>query len=406
MHFLKSSFLFLLPLVAASPLPQEDSDIVPGKYIVTLKDGVTQADIESHKSWVSSIHSSNLAAAAAAGHTGLESDGIRKVFQIHDFKAYSGSFDAKTAEDIRRNPLVKSVSPDRKVYLASPVQQNDAGWNLGHMSSKGRQSWTYKYDSSAGEGVWAYVLDSGINVNHIDFEGRAILGYNALKTIPHADNLGHGTYVAGVIASKTYGVAKKATVVSAKAFDTGSTTYDFIFDAFNWIVKNITDSSRQKKAVINMSITSAKYQEFDDAVEAAIKSGITVVVAAGNNGKDAMNNTPASAPNAITVGAFRFDNTRSYFSNYGKVVDLFAPGERILSTWKGANNNGTNKADGTSVAAPHVAGLVAYLMAREDFATPADVTKKVLGLAIPNLVKNPGTGSPNLLAYNGINEEK
>ncbi|KAI2181683.1 hypothetical protein LOZ21_005328 [Ophidiomyces ophidiicola] len=386
MHFLKSSFLFLLPLVAASPLPQEDSDIVPGKYIVTLKDGVTQADIESHKSWVSSIHSSNLAAAAAAGRTGLESDGIRKVFQIHDFKAYSGSFDAKTAEDIRRNPLVKSVSPDRKVYLASPVQQNDAGWNLGHMSSKGRQSWTYKYDSSAGEGVWAYVLDSGINVNHIDFEGRAILG--------------------GCHRLKTYGVAKKATVVSAKAFDTGSTTYDFIFDAFNWIVKNITDSSRQKKAVINMSITSAKYQEFDDAVEAAIKSGITVVVAAGNNGKDAMNNTPASAPNAITVGAFRFDNTRSYFSNYGKVVDLFAPGERILSTWKGANNNGTNKADGTSVAAPHVAGLVAYLMAREDFATPADVTKKVLGLAIPNLVKNPGTGSPNLLAYNGINEEK
>ncbi|KMU89952.1 oryzin [Coccidioides immitis H538.4] len=361
----------------------------PGRYIVTLKDGITQEDIEYHKSWVTSVHRSNLAAATAAGRPRLETEGIRKFFQIHKMNAYSGAFDDQTAEDIRRNPYVKSVTPDRKVYLADTVVQENAGYNLGHM-----------YDSTAGEGIWAYVLDT-----------------ECLNT----DNFGHGSFTAGIIAAKTYGVAKKATVISAKAFDTGSSTYDYIFDAYNWVVKNITDSGRQKKSVVNMSISSAKYQPFDDAVDNAFEAGITTVVAAGNDGvsalteevndfsinmlmqRDASNNTPASAANAITVASIRFDNGRSLFSNYGSVVDIFAPGERIVSCWIGGNN-ATRKADGTSVSSPHVAGLVAYLMAIEDLPDPAAVTKRVLDLSIPDLVRDPGEGSPNRIAYNGIQE--
>ncbi|EAS32965.3 subtilisin-like protease [Coccidioides immitis RS] len=421
MKLLKSSLLLLLPFVTASPIPSEDKDIIPGRYIVTLKDGITQEDIEYHKSWVTSVHRSNLAAATAAGRPRLETEGIRKFFQIHKMNAYSGAFDDQTAEDIRRNPYVKSVTPDRKVYLADTVVQENAGYNLGHMSSKGRHSFTYRYDSTAGEGIWAYVLDTGINVDHIEFEGRADSGYNAIKNVSNTDNFGHGSFTAGIIAAKTYGVAKKATVISAKAFDTGSSTYDYIFDAYNWVVKNITDSGRQKKSVVNMSISSAKYQPFDDAVDNAFEAGITTVVAAGNDGvsalteevndfsinmlmqRDASNNTPASAANAITVASIRFDNGRSLFSNYGSVVDIFAPGERIVSCWIGGND-ATRKADGTSVSSPHVAGLVAYLMAIEDLPDPAAVTKRVLDLSIPDLVRDPGEGSPNRIAYNGIQE--
>ncbi|EEP78436.1 hypothetical protein UREG_03282 [Uncinocarpus reesii 1704] len=389
MQLLRSSLLLLLPFVVANPIPQEDSDIIPGQYIITLKDGLSQADVESHKTWVSSVHRSNL---AATGRQGIQSGGIAKAFQIHDLNVYSGNFDEQTAEDIRRSPYVKSVTPDRKVYLAETVTQEDAIWNLGHMSSKGQPSTTYKYDSAAGEGVWAYVLDTGIHISHEEFEGRAILGYNAVKNTPHEDRNGH--------------VAKKATVVSAKAFDTGSSSYTYIFDAYNWIVKNITESRRQTKSVVNMSISSAKYQPFDDAVERAYRAGVVTVAAAGNDGRDASRNTPASARNAITVGAFRADNTRSTFSNYGRVVDIFAPGELIKSSWPSPTNNLTNIASGTSAAAPHVVGLVAYLMSLETFTSPAAVARRVIQLAIPNLVKNPGTGSPNRLAYNGIQERR
>lgn len=246
--------LLLLPFVAGDLAPQPEpllagpSDVVPGQYIVTLKEGLTSAQIRDHKKWVSSVHRANLES-FAAGASGVETEGIMKHFHIHDLNMYSGGFDEKTVEDLSRNPYVsckthihstaiwqysltrrkvKSVHPDQHVYLAKTVTQRQARWGLGYMSSKGKPVplhstlVDYSYDDKAGEGVWAYVLDTGINVNHVEFEGRAILGHNAIPNKPHTDEFGHGTYVAGIIAGKTYGVAKKANVVSAKAFDTGS----------------------------------------------------------------------------------------------------------------------------------------------------------------------------------------
>ncbi|EGE09552.1 subtilisin-like protease SUB2, partial [Trichophyton equinum CBS 127.97] len=360
--------LLLLPFVAGDLAPQPEpllagpSDVVPGQYIVTLKEGLTSAQIRT-----------------TTGASGVETEGIMKHFHIHDLNMYSGGFDEKTVEDLSRNPYVKSVHPDQHVYLAKTVTQRQARWGLGYMSSKGKPVplhstlVDYSYDDKAGEGVWAYVLDTGINVNHVEFEGRAILGHNAIPNKPHTDEFGHGTYVAGIIAGKTYGVAKKANVVSAKAFDTGSSTYNYILETYDWIVRNITDSNRKNKAVINLSISGAKYQPFDDAVEKAFKAGIATVVAAGNDGKDAKNNTPASSPNAITVGAVRWENTRPSFSNYGKIVDIWAPGELIKSCWKGGNN-ATSTQSGTSAASPHVAGLVAYLLSTENLPSPSAVT--------------------------------
>nr|ACL37327.1 subtilisin-like protease 2 [Trichophyton tonsurans] len=407
--------LLLLPFVAGDLAPQPEpllagpSDVVPGQYIVTLKEGLTSAQIRDHKKWVSSVHRANLEG-FAAGASGVETEGIMKHFHIHDLNMYSGGFDEKTVEDLSRNPYVKSVHPDQHVYLAKTVTQRQARWGLGYMSSKGKPVplhstlVDYSYDDKAGEGVWAYVLDTGINVNHVEFEGRAILGHNAIPNKPHTDEFGHGTYVAGIIAGKTYGVAKKANVVSAKAFDTGSSTYNYILETYDWIVRNITDSNRKNKAVINFSISGAKYQPFDDAVEKAFKAGIATVVAAGNDGKDAKNNTPASSPNAITVGAVRWENTRPSFSNYGKIVDIWAPGELIKSCWKGGNN-ATSTQSGTSAASPHVAGLVAYLMSTENLPSPSAVTARVLNLTIPNLVKD-AKDSPNRVVYNGIQERK
>ncbi|KAJ9064662.1 hypothetical protein DSO57_1028023 [Entomophthora muscae] len=150
-----------------------------------------------------------------------------------------------------------------------------------------------------------------------------------------------------------------------------------------------------------MSLSGGIGKSLNRAVEAAVEKGITVVVAAGNENQNACRTSPSSVPEAITVGATDRNDRRADFSNYGQCVDLFAPGVDIISTW---NDGETESLSGTSMAAPHVAGLIAVFLS-ESPATPKEVSKKLVKLALPEMVHNPRTGSPNLLANNGVNQE-
>lgn len=138
----------------------------------------------------------------------------------------------------------------------------------------------------------------------------------------------------------------------------------------------------------------------NSAVRSAVNAGVTVVVAAGNEAQNAANDSPASEPLAITVGASDTTDTRASFSNFGAVVDIFAPGVGVLSAWIGSTT-ATNTISGTSMATPHVAGLAAYLIALEGLASPAAVVARISALATNNVLLSPGTGSPNKIAYNG-----
>lgn len=154
--------------------------------------------------------------------------------------------------------------------------------------------------------------------------------------------------------------------------------------------------------LINKTQTGGGFSSaFNAAVAAAYEAGITTVVAAGNNGVDAKNYSPASAPEAITVGAFGIDNAKPSWSNYGTIVDIFAPGVDTLSAWIGSDT-ATNVISGTSMATPHVSGLVLYLKTvLGGLEAPADVAAKLTELATADILSGLGTGSPNLKAYNG-----
>jgi oryzin len=149
-----------------------------------------------------------------------------------------------------------------------------------------------------------------------------------------------------------------------------------------------------------MSLGGPKSDAFNNAIEAAYQSGVLTVVAAGNSYDDARYYSPASAENAVTVGAVDVTNTKPAFSNSGPVVDVFAPGVDVLSTWIGGPD-ATETISGTSMACPHVAGLSLYLRALEGLVSPAEVTNRIKELATPGVVLSPGSGSPNFLAYNG-----
>ncbi|KAL2675714.1 hypothetical protein Neosp_011904 [[Neocosmospora] mangrovei] len=389
--------LALLPAVFAAPNPRsKDPDVVEGKYIITLKPKIVEVQIEHHLSWVEDTHKRSL-------HR-RDENGVEKIWS-DNFKGYSGEFDKETIKEIKASDDVIAVEPVRKFELYQQViTQSPAPWGLGSISHRTPNWHEYRYDNSSGNGTWAYVLDTGVNCNHTQFEGRAHLGYNALPHTEFIDANGHGTHCAGTIASREFGVAKNASVIAVKVFhDSGSTT-DVILDGFEWAVTNITNTpGRAQNSVVSMSLGGGRSPAFNAAIENAYRAGILTVVAAGNEEKDARDVSPASAPNAITVAAVDRNNVRASWSNYGAVVDIFAAGVDVVSTWIGTDT-AVETISGTSMACPHVAGLALYLMALEKLPTPADVTKRIKSLGTKNVVANRGTGSPNLLAFNGVPE--
>ena len=136
------------------------------------------------------------------------------------------------------------------------------------------------------------------------------------------------------------------------------------------------------------------------AVNNAVAAGVAIVVAGGNSDSDACSTSPASATSAITVGATGTHDSRAFFSNYGECIDIFAPGKSIVSA-KTNTITGSLSLSGTSMGAPHVAGVAALLLQEDPSLTPIGLLTKMLASATANVVTNPGTGSPNLLLYTG-----
>ncbi|KAL6866366.1 hypothetical protein ACO1O0_002474 [Amphichorda felina] len=395
-----------IPAAFAAPAPADKRvkpEVIPNKYIVTLKEDV--ADFKSHVAWVGDVHKRSLSR--------RDTSGIEKEFHIKNFNAYVGEFDEATIEEIKNSPDVYDVEADQVWHLfdevheeprddefstAALVTQTGAPWGLGTVSHRTPGSTSYIYDSSAGSGTYAYIVDTGILSTHNEFVGRASTGYNAVGG-SDADANGHGTHVAGTIGGTTYGVAKKTTIIAVKVFQGSSSSTSIILDGFNWAVNDIIAKGRTNTAAISMSLGGGYSSAFNTAVNNAYSSGVLSVVAAGNDNANAANYSPASAANAITVGSIDSAWARSSFSNYGAIVDIFAPGSSILSSWIGSNS-ATNTISGTSMATPHVTGLVLYLRSLEGLTT-ANAAARLNALATTGKVTNPGTGSPNRIIYNG-----
>ncbi|KAJ6785330.1 hypothetical protein PWT90_02597 [Aphanocladium album] len=384
--------LFLAAVGAAAPTASS------GKYIVTLKEGTAASAVQSHIQWVEGVH------ARSIGRRDQNLAGLEKTYEIGNFNGYAGNFDAATIEEIRNNPEVAYVEPDQKWTLFDLTTQSGVPHGLATISHRSSGSSSYVYDDSAGEGAYAYVVDSGVNIDHVEFEGRASRGYNAAGG-QDVDSLGHGTHVSGTIASRAYGVAKKAKIISVKVFEGRTADTSVILDGYQWAVKDIVNKGRQSRAVINMSLGGPVSQAFDSAVENAYRSGVLSVVAAGNENQDCSNVSPARAANAITVAAVNSNWNRWYWnsrqgSNYGAPVDIYGPGEDVLSTWIGSNT-ATNTITGTSMATPHIAGLAIYLAVLENLNTPSEITARIKQLGTKNKVIGNKSNTVNLLSYNG-----
>jgi subtilisin family serine protease len=249
---------------------------------------------------------------------------------------------------------VLSVSEDA-VVEADTVQTNPP-WGLDITDGKDDNRFTYTY---TGQGVDVYVLDTGIQANHPDLEGRVDSCVSYTNEACGSDLNGHGTHVAGTVGSKTYGVAKKVSLHDVKVLDRrGSGSFSGVIAGIDYVAQiKKTDPSR--KTVLNMSLGGGRSTALNNAVNSAATSGVVVVVAAGNSNRNACNYSPASASGALVVGSIERNNRRSSWSNWGSCVDIFAAGSGILSL---SRTGGVTTKSGTSMAAPHVAGVAALYL--------------------------------------------
>jgi subtilisin family serine protease len=320
----------------------------------------------------------------------------------HLMNGFAGAIPDVTAKALSLDPRVLRISVQRH-YHALATTQTGATWGLDRIDQRARPvdgNYTYDFD---GTGVTAYVIDTGIRFDHGEFEGRAVPGFDAFAADPtdplligdmNNDCQGHGTHVAGTVGGRTYGVAKKVSLVAVRVLNCAGYGSDAdVIAGMEWVAAHGT-----LPAVVNMSLgdviptrTLGTSTPVDDAVRGMIASGITVVVAAGNGwgngtvGADACMFPISNVPEAITVAASNATDTRTTWTNYGACIDLFAPGNSITSsTNTGPNDTAVNS--GTSMASPHVAGAAALVLQQRPAATPQQVRDILVSNATQNVI--------------------
>lgn len=298
--------------------------------------------------------------------------------------------------------MVSRGNRETAVLSTRLATQRNSTWGLATISHRHPGSTDYIYDARAGQGTWAYILDSGILATHSEFEDRAEAVFTAFGD-NFTDSVGHGTHVAGTLGGKTFGVAKKCRLLGVKVLrGDGGNTSDIV-KGFDWAVNDIISKNRTTSAVINISLGGMYSSVFNHAIERAAKSGIISIVASGNEGIDASDVSPASAPGAITVGAVDRDWKQAVYSNYGKAVDILGPGTDTISAGIRSNHD-TLKDTGTSMAAPHIAGLALTAMSVEGIAGVAEVTEYLKKTATKGRIPGDLKGSPNLLGNNNVSD--
>jgi subtilisin family serine protease len=318
----------------------------------------------------------------------------------HALQGFALTLPPQAIAGISHDPRVAYVEADGVV--TADTTQSGATWGIDRVDQHALPlSGTFTY-TRTGAGVKAYIIDTGIRFTHTQFGGRATKGVDEVTAGGTAtDCNGHGTHVAGTVGGSTYGVAKGVTLVAVRVLNcSGSGTTSGVIAGVDWVTGN---HAAGQPAVANMSLGGGASTALDSAVSRSITDGVSYAIAAGNGNaagvaQNACTTSPARVAAAMTISATDRTDTKASWANYGSCVDWFAPGVGITSAWD-TSNTATNTISGTSMATPHTAGVAALYLQSNPTASPATVRAALFNNATKNVVKSPGSGSPNALLF-------
>ncbi|CAB1262570.1 alkaline serine exoprotease A precursor [Vibrio cholerae] len=381
----KSSPQQLAPLMKAA-----SGKGIKNQYIVVLKQPATimSNDLQAFQQFTQ--RSVN----ALANKHALE---IKNVFDSA-LSGFSAELTAEQLQALRADPNVDYIEQNQ-IITVNPIisasanaAQDNVTWGIDRIDQRDlplNRSYNYNYD---GSGVTAYVIDTGIAFNHPEFGGRAKSGYDFIDNDNDAsDCQGHGTHVAGTIGGAQYGVAKNVNLVGVRVLGCdGSGSTEAIARGIDWVAQNASGPS-----VANLSLGGGISQAMDQAVARLVQRGVTAVIAAGNDNKDACQVSPAREPSGITVGSTTNNDGRSNFSNWGNCVQIFAPGSDVTSA---SHKGGTTTMSGTSMASPHVAGVAALYLQENKNLSPNQIKTLLSDRSTKGKVSDT-QGTPNKLLY-------
>jgi len=406
MRLIAVLLLVCITYVVAAPLHRaENGELLEGRYIVILKAQLSDDQVTTHIEEVRKTVSLT------------SNSSILNTYKIGNFHGFS----AILTDDLLAKELaseeVDFVEVDQVARIAQDCRtQQTTEWGLDRVSERELNlDGKFIYPGQSGAGTDSYVVDTGVRITHTEFAtGRAVWGANYVNDGIDSDCNGHGTHVGGTIGGVKYGIAKLTKVIAVKVLGCGgSGTYEGVIAGVNYVVTEFGKSKRP--SVANLSLGGGKSTALENAIRAGTTAGVTYVLAAGNSNNDACVGSPSgvggTAGPALTVGATtvedqggNLEDVRASFSSWGRCTDLFAPGQLVTSAWS-TSDDAVRTISGTSMAAPHVAGVSVMYLGQNPTAKPADLKTNMPGKATPGLINlkcgssSACQASPNKLLY-------
>jgi serine protease len=383
--------LFALIALAAADVPQgtypslneaqiaEEFPKIANEYIVVFKALSSEEVLSAHLTNVKTL-------ATVHREYHIKADDATKSFRgyhvtISD-EAHLTALKAMPEVDFVEQNAVVKASKLGKARKADCDMQPGATWGITRTADVTNDKNSFYSYGADGSGVTAYIIDTGIRCSHQEFAGRCTWGFDSANfPSPNTDLNGHGTHVAGSVGGTVYGLAKNVQLVGVAVLSaSGSGSTAGVIAGVEWSAND----ARGKKAVANMSLGGGFSTASNNAVNAAYATGLPMIVASGNSNTNSCSFSPASASNAYTVDSSDSSDRRSSFSNYGSCSDIVAPGSAITAAWINSDTS-INTISGTSMAAPHVAGVAAKMLSERTY-TASQLYSAISRMATPNMV--------------------